>query len=148
MHKRHLEELKAYNHLISEMGTLCHEAAVQSGVSDSVHNILYTIITFDSECTQSNISQLTGIPRQTINSAIRKLEKDGILYLEEENRKNKIIRLTEKGHQFANKTVMPVVNAECAVLSSWSEEDREMLFRLTRRYLEDFRRNLIKETEK
>ena len=53
------------------------------GVSDRVQNILYVICEKGTQCLQSEISKLTGISRQTINSAIRKLEKEDIIYLEQ-----------------------------------------------------------------
>lgn len=140
-------EFKEYNYLHSEIGSLYHEVAQKVGLSDSVMSILYTVTTYGTECTQSNICRLTGISRQTINSAIRKLEQEGILYLEENGRKNKAIRLTPRGQALVDEKVMPMMAAEKAVLESWPEEDRQTLLRLTRRYLENFRHNL-EETEK
>ena len=148
MNRQFSAEFKEYNYLHSEIGSLYHEAALAVGLSDSVMNILYTITTYGSECTQSNISWLTGISRQTINSAIRRLEQDGILYLEEINRKNKTIRLTEKGQALVDEKVMPMMAAELAVFENWSQEDREALLRLTQKYLNDFRYNLGKGEQK
>ena len=62
-----------YTCLAGEINSLYHEAAVKAGVSDSVQNILYVICEKDGRRLQSDISKLTGISRQTINSAIRRL---------------------------------------------------------------------------
>ena len=70
-----------YTYLSGEINALYHEAAVKMGVSDSVQNILYVICEKGTQCLQSEISKLTGISRQTINSAIRSLEKEDIIYL-------------------------------------------------------------------
>ena len=67
-----------YTYLAGEINALYHEAAVKTGISDSVQNILYVLCEKGGKCLQSEISRLTGISRQTINSAIRKLEKEGI----------------------------------------------------------------------
>lgn len=147
MQHRNLEELKAYTYLNCEIGMIYHEMAQYNGISDSVQNILYTLIAFGPECTQSDICKLTGISRQTINSAIRKLEREGVLYLKA-GRKNKSICLTDQGHQLAERTVMPIIYAECEIFSGWSEEERKALFTLTKRYRDDFRRNMYKEIEK
>ena len=71
-----------YTYLAGEINALYHEAAVKMGVSDSVQNILYVLCEKDGRCLQSEVSKLTGISRQTINSAIRNLEKEGIVFLE------------------------------------------------------------------
>ena len=88
-----------YTYLAGEINALYHEAAVKMGISDSVQNILYVICEQGNQCLQSEISKRTGISRQTINSAIRKLEKDEILYLEQGKGRNTIVCLTEKGEK-------------------------------------------------
>lgn len=138
-------EFKEYCYLHSEIGAMYHDAALQAGLPDSVMNILFTVSTFGAECTQSNICRLTGIPKQTVNSAVRKLERSGILYLEEEGRKNKILRLTEAGQALVEEKVMPMMRAEQAIFAAWPEDERQALLRLTRKYLQDFQNNLTKE---
>ncbi|WP_243207076.1 MarR family transcriptional regulator [Mediterraneibacter hominis] len=64
-----------YTHLSGEINSLYHEIAVRMGLSDSVLNILYVICEKGDKCLQSEISKLTGISRQTINSAIQNLKK-------------------------------------------------------------------------
>lgn len=71
----HYLEAGKYTYLAGEINALYHEAAVKMGISDSVQNILYVLCEKGGKCLQSEISKLTGISRQTINSAIRKLEK-------------------------------------------------------------------------
>ena len=90
-----------YTYLAGEINALYHEAAVKTGISDSVQNILYVLCEKGGKCLQSEISRLTGISRQTINSAIRKLEKEEIVYLEQGKGRNTILCLTEKGQKFS-----------------------------------------------
>ena len=66
----HYLETGQYTYLAGEINALYHEAAVKTGISDSVQNILYVLCEKDGQCLQSEISKLTGISRQTINSAI------------------------------------------------------------------------------
>ena len=72
----HYLKTQQYTYLAGEINALYHEAAVKAGISDSIQNILYVICENGTSCLQSEISKLTGISRQTINSAIRKLEKE------------------------------------------------------------------------
>ncbi len=87
--------------MMSEMNGLYHEAAVKAGVSDSVHSILYVLCAENYRCLQSEIYKQAGISRQTINSAIRRLEQDNTIYLAKANGRNTIVCLTEKGIRFA-----------------------------------------------
>ena len=71
--------LKRLNHLQCEMGVVYHEMSHLCGLSDSTMQILYTICNFDEEsCLLHDICRLTGLPKQTINSALRKLENEDI----------------------------------------------------------------------
>lgn len=92
-----------YTYLAGEINALYHEAAVKTGLSDSAQNILYVICEKGSRCQQSEISKLTGISRQTINSAIHKLKKDGIVFLEQGTGRNTVVCLTEKGNSMPRK---------------------------------------------
>lgn len=96
----HYLETGKYTYLAGEINALYHEAAVKMGISDSVQNILYVLCEKGGKCLQSEISKLTGISRQAINSAIRKLEKEEIVYLEQGKGRNTIVCLTEKGEKF------------------------------------------------
>lgn len=132
------KELKEFNDLHGEIGALFHDAAADAGISDSVQNILYTIVACGGDCTQMDISRQSGMSRQTIHSAVRLLQQQGLLHLEG-GHKNKALRLTDAGLAYAEKTVFPIITAEKAVFDSWSPEDRRDLLRLTRKYLTDLR---------
>ena len=69
--------LKRLNHLQCEMSVVYHEMSHLCGLSDSTMQILYTICNFGEEsCLLRDICHLTGLPKQTINSALRKLEDE------------------------------------------------------------------------
>lgn len=142
MNQHIMNEFKEYIYLAAEMDAVYHEAARKAGISDSVMRILYTLAAFGDECTQSNVCYLTGISRQTINSAIRKLEREGIVYLGTDSRKNKPIRLTEKGKALAEEKVVPVLEAEKEMFSSWDEKERQELMRLTKKYLDQLKEQM------
>lgn len=91
---------RIYAYLSAEITSLYHEAAVKIGISDTVLNILYVLCEKEGQCLQSDIFRLTGISRQTINSAIRKLEKVSLSIWNREGR-NTMVCLTEKGKDFS-----------------------------------------------
>ncbi len=131
-----------YTYLAGEINALYHEAAVKMGLSDSVQNILYVLCDQGSRCSQSEIGRLTGISRQTINSAIRKLERDGIVYLEQGRGRNTIVCLTEQGKAFAAQRVVPLLEAEQKIWNEWTPEEQREYLRLTQKYRDGLKRHL------
>ncbi len=131
-----------YTYLAGEINALYHEAAVKTGVSDSVQNILYVLCEKDGRCLQSEVSKLTGISRQTINSAIRNLEKDGIVYLEHGKGRNTILCLTEKGEKFAAEKIYPLYEAENKIWNEWTPEEQQQYLILTQKYRDGLKKYL------
>ena len=138
----HYLKATKYTYLAGEINALYHEAAVKMGVSDSVQNILYVICEKGEACPQSEISKLTGISRQTINSAIRKLEKDGVVYLTQGRGRSTVVHLTEKGKQLASQAVFPLFEIENKIWNEWPEEEQQEYIRLTQKYRDALRRYL------
>lgn len=131
-----------YTYLAGEINALYHEAAVKMGLSDSVQNILYVLCDQGSRCSQSEIGRLTGISRQTINSAIRKLERNGIVYLEQGRGRNTIVCLTNQGKAFAAQRVVPLLEAEQKIWNEWTPEEQREYLRLTQKYRDGLKRHL------
>lgn len=133
---------RQYIYLMSEIDELYHQVAVKLGMSDSIVNILYTICEFGEGCSQSDICKLSGISRQTINSAVRRLEQDDLVYLKPGTGKNMCLYLTDKGKALVKEKIVPLIVAEDAVLNEWSEADKQELLRLTRKYMVELQEKL------
>ena len=101
--------------------------------------MLYTICNNGEGCQIGDICRLSGISKQTINSALRKLEAEGIVYLEASGRRKKRVCLTEQGRKLAEETVVKLIEIENGILDSWSRQELEQYLELTRRYLDSFR---------
>lgn len=129
------KEMKRVNHLIGEIDAVYHEIAWKLGLSDSVFEILYTICNYGDSCMLKDICRNCGLSKQTINSALRKLEKEGIVYLEAVDSRQKKVCLTEEGRSLTRRTAESVIEAENQILASWPQEDVETYIALIRRYL-------------
>lgn len=129
------KEMQRFNHLIGEIDAVYHEIAWKQGLSDSVFEILYTICNYGDCCMLKDICRSCGLSKQTINSALRKLEKDGIVYLKLADSRHKKVFLTEEGKSLTRRTAGAVIEAENEILESWPKEDVEVYIALTRRYL-------------
>ena len=138
----HYLKTQQYTYLAGEINALYHEAAVKAGISDSIQNILYVIYEKGGNCLQSEISKLTGISRQTIHSALHKLEKDGIVRIEAGQGRNTIVRLTEAGKAFAQEKVYPLFEIEQNIWNEWTAEERQNYLKLTQKYRDALKRHL------
>lgn len=135
-------ESRRYNRIISEIDEVYHEIAVRQGFSDSVMSILYTLSDHDGQCRLTDLIKLSGINKQTVNSALRRLEGEEIVRLEPIGGRAKRVCLTEKGIAATRDTVGKVLEMENRIYSSWPKEEWELYLRLTERYLSQLREEM------
>lgn len=140
MHQTTSKAWKRFNYLSAEIGAAYHDMSYRLGLSDSAMQILYTICDCgqDGICPLQTICRQTGLAKQTVNSALRKLETEGILYLEPVGTKGKNICLTDAGKQLAENTAVRMINAENEIWASWRTEDVETYLALTEKFLREF----------
>lgn len=96
METKVIRGVQEFNSLYKELDDMYHEIALRMGVSDCVLTILYTICRMGGGCQQRDVCECAYVSKTTVNSAIRKLESMGYLYLEQGIGRNKHIYLTEK----------------------------------------------------
>lgn len=142
MERVNQSETRRYNRIISEIDTVYHEIAVKQGFSDSAMAILYTLSDNNGKCLLVDLIRLSGENKQTVNSSLRKLEKENIVYLEPAGGKSKRVCLTENGFDIVRKTVNRVIEAEKEIYSSWSRDEWELYVKLTERYLYQIREKM------
>lgn len=144
MDKNYARQLRRINYLTSEMESLYHLADLRLGIADSVSLVLYFLYDAEGQCPLGDIYKKSGISKQTVNSAIRHLEKDGILYLEQYRGRAKMAVLTEKGHALADRTAARLRRAELQAFDGWTEEEVDTHIRLLEKYARCFRREVEK----
>lgn len=92
------------------------------------------IIWFSPEgCLQSDICQRLSATKQTISAIIKKFLKRGYLSLteSEDDRRNKIIRLTDAGIQYTAQIIPPAAEAEIDAMRALPEREMAELVRIT-----------------
>lgn len=129
------QEMKRYNYLVGEINAVYHDISLKLGLSDSAMIVLYAICDHGDSCLLADICRCSGISKQTINSAIRKLEEEGMVYLETIGASRKKVCLTKEGKRLAARTAIRVIEAENAIFDSWTPEDVAQYLRLTERFL-------------
>ena len=106
----------------------------KSGLSETEYWALFLIS--EGITTQSEISEKLSMNRQTINSAVKQLIKNGLIRLEtlENNQRVKKALLTTEGKNFVEKNIVKMRELEEKAWMSMTEEERSTLTRLTRKY--------------
>lgn len=136
------EKLHRINYLTAEMNALYHQASLKLGLSDSEMMILYALYDSGGSCMLSEICGKSGISKQTVNSAIRKLEKEEIVYLEKSTGKFKKVFFTEHGKDYAEQTVARLFAAETEVFSDWKEEEIDGHIGYVEKYISSFKKQI------
>ena len=138
------EMMYRINCMASDLDSLYHQAAQKLGVSDSVMFVLYLVYEKEGRCPLKDICKETSISKQTLNSAIRKLEGEDIIYLGQTGGRAKIVCFTEKGKEYAGHTIARLFNAECSAFKGWTEEEMNQYLKLMEKYNNDFREQIEK----
>ncbi|WP_423363366.1 MarR family winged helix-turn-helix transcriptional regulator [Mycoplasma sp. P36-A1] len=125
------------------------EYAKSVGLTDISLVILEFIFNYEGDCTQKIICDDTFYPKQTVNTIIKTFIDDDIVVLNEikTDRRNKAIKLSEKGKNFTKKIITDLENAEISALENMNVKQREQLLQLVEVYkssLVDNINNIIK----
>lgn len=83
-------------------------------------------------CSQSHITNLYGIPKQTINNIVNGLLADGIVSVEvdQTHKRRKIISFTKHGLDYAKNILNPLLNIEDTIAEQMGKENVEKLAEL------------------
>ena len=133
--------LKEYNHIYKETNRIYHDIALKLKLSDSAFDILYAVCQLGDGCLQRDICSLSATSKQTINSSIRKLEREGHIILKPGKGRQMHIFLTETGMELVKERIFPVIEIENKVFDSLTEEESRELLRLSRKYIEILEKN-------
>ena len=145
----YVEKLFEYNEIIKENDDVYRRLAKSFGMSQCTFWILYSLRTAPAPMTQSELCKLLYEPKQTVNSALKKLETEGYLTLTQgSDRRSKVITLTQKGSALAGRSADRVISAEEHAILSLSEAEQNMLISLFRKYTNAFKIQIkeMKET--
>ena len=109
--------------------------------------VLYFLISSDELITQQDLIEKMLFPKQTINSAVVKLEKEGYVNLHTiptaGNRK--IIMLTQKGRDLTNETVRRLLRAELLAVHNMGSDRIYQFIKLYTELFEAMKEEFEKE---
>ncbi len=133
------DPVRQVNRLACALDGIYHQAAWKLGLSDSVMCVLYMLHERGDGCSLHKIYRDSGISKQTVHSAIRKLEGENILYLQAGKGKEKAVWLTEMGRDYVNRTAARVYEAEREMFQDWSEEEFDQYLHLMEKHYHQLR---------
>ena len=136
------DDLARLNRINKAMNDGYHEVSARHGVNDSEFDILYSIYELGDGCLQREVCKVSYLAKQTVHSAIRKLESQEIIRLEPGKGRQMHIRLTERGRDKISQLIVPIVRSEEEALHAFDEAEVQQLLTLYERYTECLRRNL------
>ncbi len=99
--------------------------------------------------TQTEICQRTFQSKQTVNLIIKNLLADHYVTVTEipENRRNKIVKMTEAGQVYCEKVVRHITWAEDTAMSMLTAEEQKQLINLSRTFTKNLTMLVNQETE-
>lgn len=103
------------------------EAGAKFGLPDCSMWVLYFLISSGKPVSQQDLIEKMMFPKQTINSAVMKLAKDGLvkLFTAPGMGNRKTIVLTATGIELANNTVRRLLRAELEAVKKMGKERME-----------------------
>lgn len=126
------------DYLYNEIDKLYHAYARGCGLSDCAYWMLYDLECADGSLPLAQLTTSWSYSKQTINSAIKTLEQQGLVELTfmEGSRRNKTASLTAAGRAFSLDYIVPAIKAEEAAFGELDPAEQRELIRLVRRYVD------------
>ena len=127
--------LARYNRLIKRNDDLYRQACRAMGIPEVSLWILYCLRESDIH-TQSDLCDAMLQPKQSVNSALKRLEQDGYVTLSGSpgDKRSKRISLTEAGEKLTQRTADVVRHAEQAVFDTAPTQEQEQFLTLFDRF--------------
>ena len=123
-------ELNKWCSLTKRQDELYHQCAKRAGLPDAQFWVLYALCEADAPLCQNTFCENWCYSKQTVSTAVAGLERAGLVKLTfaEGSKKQKELNLTQTGEEFCDLHIRNVMQAECAVLNRFSQEERNQFF--------------------
>ncbi|MEY8385772.1 MarR family transcriptional regulator [Oscillospiraceae bacterium 38-13] len=123
-----------YIRLQHQIDEFYHELAVRQNLSDSALLVLWTLTDLGEGCTQRDICLQFSLTKQTVHSSVRKLAKEGFLFLQPGPGREVRVFPTEAGRALIREKILPLKAAEEAASLRMGGEGLSTMLRLTRNW--------------
>ena len=132
-----------------EQFALYDEYAKRHGMSMKTLLVLNALFYAKDGMTQTEVCQRTFQTKQTVNLIVKNLLAEAYVTVTEvpENKRNKIVRMTEAGRAYCEQVVRHITWAEDTAMSLFTPEEQTQLIDLSRRFTKNLARLVHQEGE-
>ena len=132
-----------------EQFAMYDEYAKRHGMMMKTLLVVNVLFYAEDGMTQTEICRRTFQSKQTVNLIIKNLlSKDYVTFDEApENKRNKIVRMTEAGRKYCEKVVRHITWAEDTAMSMFTPEEQKQLIDLSRTFTKNLAMLIDQETE-
>ena len=132
-----------------EQFALYDEYAKRHGMLMKTLLVVNVLFYSEEGMTQTEICRRTFQSKQTVNLIIKNLLAENYVTVAEvpENKRNKIVRMTEAGRGYCEKVVRHITWAEDTAMSMFTPEEQQTLIDLSRTFTKNLDKLVNEETE-
>ena len=128
------ENLMRFINLDKELSSFYQKQSKKLEISETTILILYAIRASENGVTQKEIIEEYLLPKQTVNSAMKKLLDEGKVFVSEKNGREKRFLLTKEGVKMAAKSADLILEAEKKAFFSFTEKEQKTIVSLLEKY--------------
>lgn len=149
MNKEDKKNAYLYCKFRDEQFALYDEYAKRHGMMMKTLLVVNVLFYAKDGITQTDICQRTFQSKQTVNLIIKNLLAERYVTVTEvpENKRNKIVRMTEAGRAYCEQVVRHITWAEDTAMSMFTAEEQKQLIDLSRTFTKNLARLVNQETE-
>ena len=135
-------KLRHINGMLSEISSIYEKLLLAKNVPEGVFVVMSSILDLGEGCLQKDISATNYVNKKTVNSTIKKLQKEEFIELKAGKYPNMHIYLTNKGREYMRNNIIPIVEVESKALELMPVSEFETLVESYRKYIDNFREHV------
>lgn len=135
-------KLRHINGMLSEISSIYEKLLSSKNVPEGVFIVMSSLLDLGEGCLQKEISETSYLNKKTVNSTIKKLQKEDYIELKAGKYPNMHIYLTEKGREYMIRNIIPIIEVESKALELMPAKEFETLVESYRKYIDNFREHV------
>ena len=135
-------KLRHINGMLSEISSIYEKLLSSKNVPEGVFIVMSSILDLGEGCLQKEISEISYLNKKTVNSTIKKLQKEEYIELRAGKYPNMHIYLTEKGETYMKENIIPIIEVEKKALELMPSNEFDTLVESYRKYIDNFREHV------
>lgn len=137
-------ESKKIVRILDQQKSIYENYAKENGLQGRSLQLLLWIYYNQKGVSQSYLVEKTLLSKQVVNATIQVWQKKGYIELvsTENDKRQKLVKLTEKGNQISKKILDPLETVEVRALSTLSNEERQLFQTLFSKYTQALKKEM------